>query len=180
MAQPRQSQPPPPVRNYQLDKLEGPNYLTWVTLLLKRVGVWHITSGSMVRLCTSSAQIWKSLQSHYHHEDLITRVSALKKLLAARLLENISTIHFIDEWCSMLLLAALPSSWRSFITTQASVIGLTVDSLVARILQEETLRSNTEASESASTLNSTRRLRYGHHRGHSNSTRSGDSTRRQS
>ncbi|KAH6556873.1 hypothetical protein KP509_1Z149300 [Ceratopteris richardii] len=49
MAQPRQSQPPPPVRNYQLDKLEGPNYLTWVTLLLKRVGVWHITSGSVLK-----------------------------------------------------------------------------------------------------------------------------------
>jgi hypothetical protein len=42
---------------------------------------------------------------------------------------------------SMLLLAALPSSWRPFITTQASVANLTVESLMARIRQEEIIRN---------------------------------------
>ncbi|MCO5593247.1 hypothetical protein L7F22_047254 [Adiantum nelumboides] len=46
----------------------------------------------------------------------------------------------------MLLLAALPSSWRPFITTQASVVGLTVETLVARILQEDTMRSGSSSA----------------------------------
>jgi hypothetical protein len=41
----------------------------------------------------------------------------------------------------MLLLAALPSSWRSCITTQASVANLTVKSLMVRIRQKEIMRN---------------------------------------
>lgn len=46
----------------------------------------------------------------------------------------------------MLLLAALPSSWRPFITTQASVVGLTVETLIARILQEDAMHSSTSST----------------------------------
>ncbi|KAH7445909.1 hypothetical protein KP509_01G028000 [Ceratopteris richardii] len=49
----------------------------------------------------------------------------------------------------MLLLAALPSSWRPFITTQSSVVGLTLDSLISRVLQEDTLRTSTTSASSS-------------------------------
>jgi hypothetical protein len=113
----------------------------------------------MVRRCNTSAEIWTLLRSNYHHEDLITQVASLKKLLVSSLAENQEILKFLDEWCmlldnallaglqfdsnlqSKLLLAALPSSWRPFITTQASVGNLTVESLMARIWQEEIMRN---------------------------------------
>eukprot|EP00250_Pteridium_aquilinum_P035230 c892_g1_i1 orf=2-1174(-) len=186
------------VRSYHLDKLTGPNYLTWatrVTLLLKRASLWDIVDGSapqpapnaadladwkakdlqaqaelmlhlgdrqvqMVRRCQTSAEISTFLRRTYHHEDLITRVTTLKKLLGSALGESQDTIKFVDEWPilldnallsglqldeslqSMLLLAALPSSWRPFITTQASVVGLTIETLITRILQEDAMRTS--------------------------------------
>ncbi|MCO5581375.1 hypothetical protein L7F22_035257 [Adiantum nelumboides] len=114
----------------------------------------------MVRRCQSSPEIWAFLRSTYHHEDLITRVTALKKLLLAVLTEHQDISRFLDDWRTlldnallsglllddslqaMLLLAALPTSWRPFITTQASVVGLTVETLIARILQEDAMRGN--------------------------------------
>ncbi|MCO5547459.1 hypothetical protein L7F22_000909 [Adiantum nelumboides] len=93
----------------------------------------------MVRRCQSSPVIFAFLRSTYHHEDLITRVTALKKLLLAVLTEHQDISKFLDDWRTlldnallsglllddslqaMLLLAALPTSWRPFITTQASV-----------------------------------------------------------
>ncbi|MCO5594434.1 hypothetical protein L7F22_048464 [Adiantum nelumboides] len=160
---------PATVRAYHLDKLTGPNYLTWatrVTLLLKRASLWEIVDGTksktgpndpdfadwntkdlqaqaelmlhlgdrqvqMVRRCTSSVEIWAFLCQTYHHEDLIARVTALKKLLGSALTENQDTSKFLDEWRtfldnallsglqlddslqSMLLLVALPTSWRA-------------------------------------------------------------------
>ncbi|MCO5569408.1 hypothetical protein L7F22_023120 [Adiantum nelumboides] len=190
---------PSAVRSYHLDKLLGPNYLTWatrVTLLLKRATLWEIVDGTipkpapnspdladwtakdlqaqaelmlhlgdrqvqMVRRCQSSQEIWNFLHSAYHHEDLITRVTALKKLLGSALNEHQDTAKFLDEWRvlldnallsglqlddslqSMFLLAALPPSWRPFITTQASVVGLTAETLIARMLQEDAMRTST-------------------------------------
>ncbi|MCO5552516.1 hypothetical protein L7F22_006028 [Adiantum nelumboides] len=114
----------------------------------------------MVRRCQSSPEIWAFLRSTYHHKDLITHVRALKKLLLAVLTEHQDTSKFLDDWCTlldnallsglllddslqaMLLLAALPTSWRPFITTQASVVGLTVETLIARILQEDAMHGN--------------------------------------
>ncbi|MCO5578682.1 hypothetical protein L7F22_032526 [Adiantum nelumboides] len=114
----------------------------------------------IVRRCQSSPEIWAFLRSTYHHEDLITRVTALKKLLLAVLTEHQDISKFLDDWRTlldnallsglllddslqaMLLLAALPTSWRPFITTQASVVGLTVETLIARILQEDAMRGN--------------------------------------
>ncbi|MCO5595634.1 hypothetical protein L7F22_049679 [Adiantum nelumboides] len=103
----------------------------------------------MVRRCQTSAEIWTFLRATYHHKDLITRVTALKKLLTVVLTEQQATPQFVEDWRtllenallsglqlddslqSMLLLAALPSSWRPF---KASVTGLTVERLIARIL----------------------------------------------
>ncbi|MCO5607751.1 hypothetical protein L7F22_061951 [Adiantum nelumboides] len=114
----------------------------------------------LVRRCQSSPEIWAFLRSTYHHEDLITRAIALKKLLLAVLTEHQDISKFLDDWRTlldnallsglllddslqaMLLLAALPTSWRPFITTQASVVGLTVETLIARILQEDAMRGN--------------------------------------
>ncbi|MCO5596989.1 hypothetical protein L7F22_051061 [Adiantum nelumboides] len=112
----------------------------------------------MVRRCQSSPEIWAFLRSIYHHEDLITRVTALKKLLLAVLTEQQDISKLLDDWRTLLdnallsglllddslqamfLLAALPTSWRPFITTQALVVGLTVETLIARILQEDAIR----------------------------------------
>ncbi|KAH7415396.1 hypothetical protein KP509_14G040700 [Ceratopteris richardii] len=107
---------PSSVRSYNLDKLDGTNYLTWamrVTLLLKHASIWDVASGmtpkladnsphlhdwntkdlqaqkeilfhlgdrqaQLVQLCTPSTTMWSTLRSHYHHEDLITRVTYLK------------------------------------------------------------------------------------------------------
>ncbi|MCO5593534.1 hypothetical protein L7F22_047548 [Adiantum nelumboides] len=114
----------------------------------------------MVWRCQSSPEIWAFLHSTYHHEDLITRVTALKKLLLAVLTEHQDISKFLDDWRTLLdnallsglllddslqamfLLAALPTSWRPLITTQASVVGLTVETLIARILQEDAMRGN--------------------------------------
>ncbi|MCO5604374.1 hypothetical protein L7F22_058539 [Adiantum nelumboides] len=114
----------------------------------------------MVRRCQSSPEIWAFLRSTYHHEDLITRVTALKKLLLAVLTEHQDISNFLDDWHTLLdnallsglllddslqamfLLAALPTSWRPFITTQASVVGMAVETLIARILQEDAMRGN--------------------------------------
>ncbi|MCO5562590.1 hypothetical protein L7F22_016218 [Adiantum nelumboides] len=114
----------------------------------------------MVRRCQSSPEIWAFLRSTYHHEDLITRVTAFKKLLLAVLTEHQDISKFLDDWRTLLdnallsgfllddslqamfLLAALPTSWRPFITTQASVVGLTVETLIDRILQEDAMRGN--------------------------------------
>ncbi|MCO5609147.1 hypothetical protein L7F22_063369 [Adiantum nelumboides] len=60
------------------------------------------------------------------------------------LLDNalLSSLLLDDSLQAMLLLAALPASWRPFITTQASMVGLTVETLIARILQEDAMRGN--------------------------------------
>ncbi|MCO5583410.1 hypothetical protein L7F22_037321 [Adiantum nelumboides] len=114
----------------------------------------------MVRRSQSAAKIWNFLRSTYHHEDLITRVMVLKKLLVAVFTEQQDTSKFLDDWRTLLdnallsglqldeslqttlLLAALPSSWGPFITTQASVTGLTVETLISCILQEDVMRGS--------------------------------------
>jgi hypothetical protein len=96
-------------------------------------------------------EVWTILRSIYHHEDLITQVASLKRLLIVSLSKNQEIIEFLDEWWTlldnallsglqldsniqaMLLLAALPSSWRPFITTQTSMGNLTVESLMTCI-----------------------------------------------
>jgi hypothetical protein len=47
---------------------------------------------------------------------------------------------------AMLLLAALPISWRLFITTQALVTSLTIKTLMAHIQQEEIMRNGVHSA----------------------------------
>ncbi|MCO5612762.1 hypothetical protein L7F22_067032 [Adiantum nelumboides] len=144
---------PSTVRSYHLDKLTGPNYLTWatrVTLLLKRADLWDIVSGvtpqpapptadwtakdlqaqaelmlhladrqvQMVRRCQSAAEIWNFLRAAYHHEDLVTRVTALKKLLFTVLSEQQDVSKFLDDWRTLLdtqeVLEQIPCENRAY------------------------------------------------------------------
>jgi hypothetical protein len=55
------------MRSYNLDKLTGPNYLTWatrMTLMLKRADLWDIVSGTSQPTPTNTAE-WmaKDLQA---------------------------------------------------------------------------------------------------------------------
>ncbi|MCO5600212.1 hypothetical protein L7F22_054322 [Adiantum nelumboides] len=56
----------------------------------------------------------------------------------------------------MILLAALPSSWRAFITTQASSVDLQLQPLVAKILQEEALRGQSTGAQPMALATTTR------------------------
>ena len=70
----------------------------------------------------------------------------------------------------MLLLAALPSSWRVFITTQATTDNLQLQNLVAKIQQEEALREHTssphESIALATTAKPTKHGKPGHNQSH--------------
>ncbi|MCO5591340.1 hypothetical protein L7F22_045322 [Adiantum nelumboides] len=142
----------------------SPNLADWTAKDLQAQAELMLHLGDrqkqMVRRCQSSQEIWNFLHSAYHHEDLITRVTALKKLLGSALNEHQDTAKFLDEWrvClnnalllglqlddslqSMFLLAALPPSWCPFITTQAIVVGLTAETLIAHMLQEDAMRTS--------------------------------------
>ena len=51
---------PATVRAYHLDKLAGPNYLTWatrVTLLLKRASLWEIVDGTKAKPAANSPDL---------------------------------------------------------------------------------------------------------------------------
>ena len=122
---------------------------------------------------TRRAEIWTLLRSNYHHEDLITQVASLKRLLVASLAENQEISKFLDDWRmlldnallsglqldpnlqAMLLLAALPASWRPFITTQASVTSLTIETLMTRIRQEEIMRNGAHSTSGVAPTPST-------------------------
>ncbi|KAH7422068.1 hypothetical protein KP509_13G089000 [Ceratopteris richardii] len=141
------------MRSYQLDKLINSNYLTWdmrVKLLLKRASLGDIVSSTPLELvaeellmhlgdrqvqpicqCSIPAEIWTVLHSTYHHDDLITRVTTLKKLLSSSLANNQPSL----------------------------VVGLTVASLVSRIHQEDTLRSAISSSQSTTISNTTFNMR---------------------
>ena len=108
------------VRHYVLDKLTGQNYRTWskrVELLMKRATLWAMVSGALPKPAQGSPNLadWttRDLQAQselllllcttYHHEDLITRVTALKKLLSFTLGENQNTSQFLDDcWHTLL------------------------------------------------------------------------------
>ena len=70
MAQPAPATPsliPSKVRSYKLDKLTGPNYLTWaawVTILLKQAALWDIVSAAALQPVANDADwITKDLQA---------------------------------------------------------------------------------------------------------------------
>lgn len=88
----------------------------------------------MVRSMSSAQAIWNFFQKSYEHTDLIYQVSLIKRLVNSNMQEGQNTAKFLDTWQAlldevlisglgipktlqaMLLLAALPASWRAFIT----------------------------------------------------------------
>lgn len=114
----------------------------------------------MVRTLGTSQAIWDFLRTTFEHTDLVYQVTLIKRLLNMSMDEGQSATKFVDEWQtlldevivaglvvptqlqSMFLLAALPPTWRAFITTQSSVANLQLQTLVAKILQEEVLSTS--------------------------------------
>ena len=127
----------------------------------------------MVRRCNTSAEIWTFLRNSYLHENLVMEEASPRKLLVAYLAENQEILKFLDEWRmlldnalldglqfdsnlqAMLLLPALPSSWRHFITMQASVSTITVESLRASIRQEKIMHNGAYNASGAAPTSST-------------------------
>ena len=117
----------------------------------------------LVRSLPTSNAIWKLLRSTYKHTDLVSQVTLLKRLVNLVMSEGQQASQFIEDWQKvlddaaiaglvipeklqcMLLLAALPSSWRAFITTQSSSSKLQLQSLLAKIILENDLHHNTSS-----------------------------------
>lgn len=92
----------------------------------------------LIRLVTTSKEMWDFLKREYEHTDLPSQVTLLKRLINLEMKDEQSADTFVDDWQTlldnavisgvvipetlqtMLLLAALPSTWRSFITTKSS------------------------------------------------------------
>lgn len=92
----------------------------------------------LIRLITTSKEMWDFLKREYEHTDLPSQVTLLKRLINLEMKDEQSADTFVDDWQTlldnavisgvvipetlqtMLLLAALPSTWRSFITTKSS------------------------------------------------------------
>lgn len=124
----------------------------------------------MVRTLHTAHAIWHFFAQSYEHTDLIYQVSLIKRLVNSNMSEGQATAKFLDTWQAlldevlisglvipetlqaMLLLAALPSSWRAFITTQATTTNLQLQSLVAKIQEEEALREQSSSSSKSMAL----------------------------
>lgn len=147
----------------------------------------------MVRTLTSARDIWIFFEKCYQHTDLVYQVSLIKRLVNTNMSEGQAAAKFLDTWQalldevllsglaipetlqSMFLLAALPSTWRAFIITHASTSELQLQSLVAKIHQEEALREQSSGSQTsvalATTLKPARHASHGkngHHHSHNN------------
>lgn len=114
-----------------------------------------------------------------------------------RLRDNVPVMSFLEDWQGVLdeaalaglaipeaqqitmLLAALPPSWRPFVTTQANIAGLTLPTLINRICQEDVMRngrSDLEPRSPGSALAAT--SSWGRGRGRTNQQHSGSSDQR--
>ncbi|MCO5566476.1 hypothetical protein L7F22_020153 [Adiantum nelumboides] len=130
----------------------------------------HDTQAQLVRELNSSAAIWKFLEDTYKPTDRITQVTAMKKLIQHTLADNTDVKVFLQSWRVLLdnvllsgfaldanqqgtfLLMALPSSWRSFISTQSATAALSMTDLYARTLQEDSLHTSSASTSSGLTL----------------------------
>ena len=136
----------------------------------------------MVRTLKSAREIWLFFEKSYQHTDLVYQVSLIKRLVNTNMSKDQATAKFLENWQalldevlisglaipetlqSMFLLAALPPTWRAFITTHASTSELQLQSLVAKIYQEEALREQTSESQKFVALaTTTKPARHAHH-----------------
>ncbi|MCO5581900.1 hypothetical protein L7F22_035789 [Adiantum nelumboides] len=114
---------------------------------------------------TSAQAIWSFFQKTYEHTNLVYQVSPIKRLMNTNIQEGQSATKFVNAWWAlldeviisglaipetlqtMILLAALPSSWRAFITTKTSSVDLQLQPLVAKIHEEEALRGQSMGAQ---------------------------------
>lgn len=122
----------------------------------------------LIHSLPTSKEMWDKLKATYDHVDIGTQVHSHRKLTNMKLLDSQSVPEFLDQWQAavddttsaglnipstqlvMMLLSALPSSWRSFVTTQCGVVNLTLQqSLIGKILQEDIMRNPTNETDSS-------------------------------
>lgn len=124
-------------RSYNVEKLTGDNYLAWrvkMQMYLGRIDLWGIVTGVGV----DPGQTDPVAHADWIQKDfsaqteliLPSQVTILKKLINLEMIDEQATDKFVEEWQRlldnaiiagltipadlqvMLLLAALPSSWR--------------------------------------------------------------------
>ncbi|MCO5580832.1 hypothetical protein L7F22_034705 [Adiantum nelumboides] len=112
----------------------------------------------LVRQLNTSKEMWDSLQQPYQQTNVVSRVLLHRKLNEVHHKNYNNTEAFLDAWQQAndslmisglllpreiqvtILLAALPDSWQSFISTQSTNAALTINELFALIRQEDQLR----------------------------------------
>ncbi|MCO5582195.1 hypothetical protein L7F22_036085 [Adiantum nelumboides] len=106
--------------------------------------------------------MWQLLRQQYQRKNVVSRVLLHKKLNEMSMSSYPTTEAFLTAWQKAnddlliagltlpqeiqvtILLAALPDTWRPFITTHSNNANLT--ELIALIRQEDQLRGNPETS----------------------------------
>lgn len=106
-----------------------------------------------LRPLETSKDVWARIKQLYEKSNKANQVNLHKKLCHMTMFENDDVINFIETWQSTLreaaiagcnftdsqqvnlLLAALPTSWSPFITTQGGILSLTFTTLISNILQ---------------------------------------------
>eukprot|EP00249_Psilotum_nudum_P037083 c9436_g1_i1 orf=66-620(-) len=91
----------------------------------------------LVSALPTSRDVWQKLCATYEHSDVVSQVTLLRRLMQLMLVYCRSVTEFLEEWQGLLdeaartgltfsdiqqvtmLLASLPDSWRSFVTTQS-------------------------------------------------------------
>ncbi|MCO5568445.1 hypothetical protein L7F22_022144 [Adiantum nelumboides] len=114
----------------------------------------------LVRQAKTANEMWKLLQQQYQQTNVVSPVLLHKKLNEIIMSSYPTTEAFLNAWQKAnddlliagltlpqeiqvtTLLAALPDSWRPFITTHSNNNALTVNERVALIRQEDQLRGN--------------------------------------
>ncbi|MCO5571352.1 hypothetical protein L7F22_025090 [Adiantum nelumboides] len=105
----------------------------------------------LVRQLNTSKEMWDSLQQRYQQTNVVSRVLLHRKLNEVHHKNHNNTEAFLDAWQQAndnlmisglllpreiqvtILLAALPDSWQSFISTQSTNAALTINELFALI-----------------------------------------------
>lgn len=118
----------------------------------------------IVHSMQTSKDVWDLLRVTYARTDVASQVNAHQELINLHLLEEDSIPDFLDCWQAtldntvsaglhipplqqvMILLSALPASWRAFVTTQTGLANITLPELISKISQEDSMRKQTDKS----------------------------------
>ncbi|MCO5601029.1 hypothetical protein L7F22_055146 [Adiantum nelumboides] len=116
----------------------------------------------LVRQANVANELWQLLKQQYQRTNVVSSVLLHKKLNEIAMSSYPTTEAFLNAWQKAnddlliagltlpqeiqvtTLLAALPDTWRPFITTHSNNATLIVNELAALIHQEDQLRGNTD------------------------------------